>query len=581
MAQTTPWNGTVSTTVNSTVIGFGGQQWVVVGNDTEGGVYSSNTANSSPSSTPAPENSITLLLKNGSAGGGYGTSYFNTNAAQNGSYTNYYNGSTLQGRLVTIAGNLPTKEQNVINKRDLVPVTVDGGWTGIDKGTPEHYWSALYTGDGMNGTKAENQLLWALSYPEWEKLSTEVQSFTAAWWFRSYGGSKNAALSSPICDCYYVHISQFAIRPAFNLNLADVLFTSAASGNSNNFSTAADQGSGIRLTFSDSTIATPTLTLKANNAFDFSDGTVASYMYVSGFLQGASTSHYYAQLATANSGSGSFALTGATGSVAGGTYIFHVFGEETRGYFYSGFAGESVDFQATIQNYTLAAPLILLSDVTFGLDGGTIGLLGSYTKTWTLGTGDNTFHIAYGDAEISGNIGGSGGFIKTGNDTLTLSGTNNTYTGATTISTGTLQAASRNVIQNSSAVTVDGTFDLNNLAQTINTLSGANTGAITLGSAALTVNQSSDGTFGGKISDSGSMTKLGTGKLTLTGVNTYTGNTLISAGTLQLGDGGTSGLVFGSIFVDNGGTLIFNRSDALTMTAALSGSGNVIQSGTG
>ena len=69
-------------------------------------------------------------------------------------------------------------------------------------------------------------------------------------------------------------------------------------------------------------------------------------------------------------------------------------------------------------------------------------------------------------------------------------------------------------------------------------------------------------TYGGVISGTGTLTKSGAGTLTLTGANTYTGGTTISAGTLQIGNGGTTGSVAGNI-VDNG-ALVFNRSDALT-----------------
>src|SRR5262249_36473471 len=61
--------------------------------------------------------------------------------------------------------------------------------------------------------------------------------------------------------------------------------------------------------------------------------------------------------------------------------------------------------------------------------------------------------------------------------------------------------------------------------------------------------------------------------------NTYTGGTTISAGTLQLGNGGTTGSVTTSI-VDNA-RLVFNRSDNVTYGGVISGSGSVIKGGGG
>ena len=58
------------------------------------------------------------------------------------------------------------------------------------------------------------------------------------------------------------------------------------------------------------------------------------------------------------------------------------------------------------------------------------------------------------------------------------------------------------------------------------------------------------------------LVQTGLGTLIFTGTNTYTGGTTISTGTLQIGNGGTTGSVAGNI-VDNS-ALVFNRSNALT-----------------
>lgn len=86
-------------------------------------------------------------------------------------------------------------------------------------------------------------------------------------------------------------------------------------------------------------------------------------------------------------------------------------------------------------------------------------------------------------------------------------------------------------------------------------------------------------TFGTTLSGPGALQKLGTGTLILTANNTYAGGTTISAGTLQLGAGGSTGSATGDI-VDNG-NLRFNRSDTWRMDGIISGSGSVTQAGTG
>jgi autotransporter-associated beta strand protein len=165
-----------------------------------------------------------------------------------------------------------------------------------------------------------------------------------------------------------------------------------------------------------------------------------------------------------------------------------------------------------------------------------------------------TFEIdnAAAITSITGAVTGAGGVTKTGNGTLIFSGTNS-YIGGTTISGGTLQIGS-----------------------------GGTTGSITgdvTDNGVLAFNRSDSVTFAGVISGGGSVSQIGSGTTILTGTNTYNGGTTISSGTLQIGNGGTAGSIIGDV-TDNG-VLAFNRSDSVTFSGVISGTGSVSQIGTG
>ena len=77
-----------------------------------------------------------------------------------------------------------------------------------------------------------------------------------------------------------------------------------------------------------------------------------------------------------------------------------------------------------------------------------------------------------------------------------------------------------------------------------------------------------------------SLLKTGSGIWFLSGTNTYSGVTNISGGTLEIGNGGTLGLIVSNVV--NGSLLAFNRSDSLTYGGTISGAGGVaILTGTG
>ncbi|MGS0622550.1 autotransporter domain-containing protein [Ralstonia sp. VS2407] len=105
---------------------------------------------------------------------------------------------------------------------------------------------------------------------------------------------------------------------------------------------------------------------------------------------------------------------------------------------------------------------------------------------------------------------------------------------------------------------------------------------VTLGDATSRVTLDSTTTnlvVSGVISGAGSVGVTGSRTITLTGDNTYTGATTITTGTLQIGNGGTTGSVAGNIV--NNGTLAFNRGDAMTYAGTISGTGNLVQAGSG
>ncbi|ECS4715846.1 autotransporter outer membrane beta-barrel domain-containing protein [Salmonella enterica subsp. enterica serovar Kentucky] len=226
-----------------------------------------------------------------------------------------------------------------------------------------------------------------------------------------------------------------------------------------------------------------------------------------------------------------------------------------------------------------------------------------------LGTGDVTNNATLAlntGGDFTNNISGSGQVVKSGDDTLTLSGANS-YTGGTTISGGTLVATNVDAlgtgdVTNSSTLELNtgGTFDnaISGSGQVVKsgdetlTLSGSNTytgGTLISGGTLVATNGdalgtgdvtdnatlelNTGGTFDNVISGSGQVVKSGDDTLTLSGANSYTGGTLISGGTLVA----TSVEALGSGDVTDNAVLELNTGG--TFDNAISGSGQVVKSG--
>lgn len=177
-------------------------------------------------------------------------------------------------------------------------------------------------------------------------------------------------------------------------------------------------------------------------------------------------------------------------------------------------------------------------------DGTLSGNSSSMAGDLTFGTGAGTRGVVFAQGTggiYSGTISGDGNFTLTGaaGGGLTLTRAQS-YTGTTTIQNGTLRMGAVNALASSSEVALNaGTWDLDGYNQTVNSLAGDAGTRVTLGSATLTINNSTSAGYRGDISGSGGLTKTGSGWLNIFGTHTYSGPTNVAGGTLGVGSGGT------------------------------------------
>lgn len=162
----------------------------------------------------------------------------------------------------------------------------------------------------------------------------------------------------------------------------------------------------------------------------------------------------------------------------------------------------------------------------------------------TSASGNVTFGGA-GDIAVSGAIAITGAVTKDGAGTTTLSGVN-TYTGSTIINAGTFVVSGGSAIPNASVVTfadVAGATLKLNASETVGSLEGGGLtgGSVDLQANTLTVSGNASNTiFAGVITGTGGiLAKQGSGTLTLTGANAYTGGTTVEGGVLRVEGGGS------------------------------------------
>ena len=297
-----------------------------------------------------------------------------------------------------------------------------------------------------------------------------------------------------------------------------------------------------------------------------------------------------------------------TNLVINGGLSYNGAGSTTDRQFTVGTAGASLSSIGTgAVNFTSTAPIAFT-----GTNARTLTLRGTNTDNNTL------------SAQITDAGPGVTRLTKLEAGTWVLGNDNNTYTGITRIDGGVLAvtkladalqpssigassgAATNLVIGNGSTLRYTGSTESSTNRQFtlsqgvsyiessgIGALKFTNTGNVTLAGTgdrtiALGGTNTGDNTMGGTIADASAtgrttLAKNDSGTWILTGNNTYTGNTVINAGNLMIGNGGTTGNAgAGNVIVDSAAsTLSINRSDTFDFNGTLSGPGRLAQVGTG
>ncbi len=232
---------------------------------------------------------------------------------------------------------------------------------------------------------------------------------------------------------------------------------------------------------------------------------------------------------------------------------------------------------------TTTETLTLGGDISAGVANQTVTIgdvSGADDLNVALGAAGRTFNTAGGQTLAVVNvISGADTLAAAGSGTLTLSGVN-TYSAGTTLSLGQLDINNARAVGTGALTINGGTIDntsgaavaySSNITQTWGgdfTFLGSNslsmgTGAVTFGANRTVTVSAGTLTEGGIIGGAFSLTKAGTGTLTLSGANTFSGGTTLSAGQLNINNAKAVG---SGTFTINGGTIDNTNGGAITLS---------------
>lgn len=264
-----------------------------------------------------------------------------------------------------------------------------------------------------------------------------------SWWLRSPGSNQSRAAfidwedGSSVTDGNPVNNKEIAVRPAFNLNLSSVLFTSAAtdgkSAVANGLAAVADySGSDWKLTLLDSsrTFAVSNAMLGGNTVtFSYSGAQTGVNEYLSAVIMDQNgTIAYYGRILQPGSASGNASLTLPSGVTLSDTTKLYVFNEQYNGDKLTDYASELI----ALSPVSMQLPSITTTTLPGGKAGDaysqTLAATGTAPITWSIESGSLPAGLALSGDTISGTPTAAGTFTFTvkaangaGSDTKELS----------------------------------------------------------------------------------------------------------------------------------------------------------------
>ena len=323
-------------TADAATVHYGGHTWRVIG-------YNGNA-----NGVATAEGNMTLLAAGAISRSAYDNSQYSNIYGTNTNRPEGEQDSALKRAVDAIAGQLTAGEQGAV-----APRTLTGG--------SANYGQEGYGENLISGPTVENALLWPLSTREATQVNEQLRIVdpdhpgwaTSYWWLRSPGADVNSAAvvsgdGTVVYSISFYDLSMdyddFGVRPAFNVKLNSVLFTSAAAGGKSSGAegayalteVSAYSGNEWKLTITDTahqnfSVGTPTYDSNTRTVtVPYSGAVTGENQYLSAAIVNSSGAvTYYGRVAEATDTSGSVDISVCGRLTTGDT--LYVFNEQCNG----------------------------------------------------------------------------------------------------------------------------------------------------------------------------------------------------------------------------------------------------------